>query len=78
MRAGPSLYEVTGTNYWVAYTNNSNDTFDDMGINGDASNTFVMEAYVPSSGNLSIGSGGQSVFIRTHNTAARLGADAEL
>lgn len=78
MRASPSLYEVTGTNYWVAYTNNSNNTFDDMGINGDASNTFVMELYVPSSGNLSLGSGGQSVFIRTHNTAARLGANAEL
>jgi len=78
MRAGPSLYEVTGTDYWVAYTNNSNNTFDDMGINGDASNTFVMEIYVPSSGNLSIGSGGQSVFIRTHNAASRLGADAEL
>jgi hypothetical protein len=78
MRAGPSLYEVTGTDYWVAYTNNSNNTFDDMGINGDASNTFVMEVYVPSSGNMSIGSGGQSCFIRTHNTAARLGADAEL
>jgi len=78
MRAGPALYEVTGTNYWVAYTNGSNNTFDDMGINGDASNTFVMEVYVPSSGNLSLGSGGQSAFVRTHSTAARLGADAEL
>jgi hypothetical protein len=78
MRAGPSLYEVTGTDYWVAYTNNSNNTFDDMGINGDASNTFVCEIYVPSSGNLSLGSGGQSCFIRTHNAASRLGADAEL
>jgi len=78
MRAGPSLYEVTGTDYWVAYTNGSNNTFDDMGINGDASNTFICEVYVPSSGNLSLGSGGQSAFVRTHNAAARLGADAEL
>ena len=78
MRAAPSLYEVTGTDYWVAYTNGSNNTFDDMGINGDASNTFICEVYVPSSGNLSLGSGGQSAFVRTHNAAARLGADAEL
>ena len=78
MRAGPSLYEVTGTDYWVAYTNGSNNTFDDMGINGDASNTFICEVYVPSSGNLSLGSGGQSAFVRTHNTAARLGANADL
>tara|TARA_Y100000401_G_scaffold85674_1_gene70947 strand:- start:429 stop:1568 length:1140 start_codon:yes stop_codon:yes gene_type:complete len=78
MRAGPSLYEVTGTDYWVAYTNGSNNTFDDMGINGDASNTFICEVYVPSSGNLSLGSGGQSAFVRTHNAAARLGASAEL
>ena len=78
MRAAPSLYEVTGTDYWVAYTNGSNNTFDDMGINGDASNTFICEVYVPSSGNLSLGSGGQSAFVRTHNAAARLGASAEL
>tara|TARA_R100001594_G_scaffold146574_1_gene198163 strand:+ start:1858 stop:2997 length:1140 start_codon:yes stop_codon:yes gene_type:complete len=78
MRATPSLYEVNGTNYFVAYTNNSNDLFDDLAINSGASGDFILEVYTGSGDNLSLGSGGQSAFVRTHNTAARLGADAEL
>jgi len=78
MRTTPSLYEVNGTNYYVAYTNNSNDTFDDLNINADGSSAQNIEVYTGSGDNLSLGSGGQSAFVRTHNNATRLGVDAEL
>jgi hypothetical protein len=78
MRTTPALYEVNGTNYYVAYTNNSNDTFDDLNINSNGSSAQNVEVYVGSGDNLSLGSGGQSAFVRTHNNATRLGVDAEL
>lgn len=78
MRTTPSLYEVNGTNYYVAYTNNSNDTFDDLNINANGSSAQNIEVYSGTGDGLSLGSGGQSAWVRTHNNATRLGVDAEL
>jgi hypothetical protein len=78
MRTTPALYEVNGSAYYVAYTNNSNDTFDDLNINSNGSSAQTIEVYTGTGDGLSLGSGGQSAFVRTHNNATRLGVDAEL
>jgi len=73
MRAAPSIYKVTSTDYWDVVTNDGNTQADDVTINR-ASTTSVSLYF---SGNLSINTT-YGCHIRTYNSAARLGVQAEL
>jgi hypothetical protein len=74
MRTGPTLYQVTGSSYWIGYTNNAGDAFDAWaGI--AASGTSGVQLYA---GSAVSGTAGNGVVLQSNNSAARLGFSAEL
>ena len=75
MRTAPTIYQVSGTNYFVIYANNTGDTFDAFtGLVRASSRCVAIDA---SGGGVS-GTAGDSGPIATNNAAARLGFQAEL
>ena len=71
MRAAPSLYQVTGTSYFISLGNNSNTAFD----------SFTAERSAPHACEVKWSSArgqGNSVWVRTAAAGAKLGYSAEL
>ncbi len=75
MRTAPTIYQVSGTNYFVMYANNGSDTFDSWSSLTRAS-TRVCALDANSTG--ASGTIGQAGPVATNNVAARLGFQAEL
>jgi hypothetical protein len=73
MRAAPSIYKVTGTDYWDIVQNNGNTQADDVSINRSSTTAVSLNF----SSNLSV-TANYTCHIRTFNSAARLGVQAEL
>ena len=73
MRAAPSVYKVTGTDYWDIVQNNGNTQADDVSINRSSTTS----ASFNFSSNLSV-TANYTCHVRTYNSAARLGVQAEL
>ena len=73
MRLAPSIYKVTSTDYWDVVQNNNNYQADDVTIN--RSSTTSVSLYFSS--NLSV-TANYTCHVRTYNSSARLGVDAEL
>ena len=73
MRAAPSIYKVTGTDYWDVVQNNGNTQANDVTIN--RSSTTSVSLYFSSS--LSV-TANYTCHVRTYVSSARLGVNAEL
>ena len=74
MRAGPTIYEVGGTNYFRNYQNSAGVSYDaDWQLRKGS--TTCANIWTNSS---SPGTGGHAVWVETNNTSARLGFIAEL
>ena len=73
MRAAPSIYKRTAADYWDIVQNNGNTQADDVTLN--RSSTTSVSLYFSS--NLSV-TANYSCHVRTYNSSARLGVDAEL
>jgi len=71
MRGHPTLSQVTGTDYYRAYGNNSGDSFDNFVFQRSSYN--LIELSLPSARGQ-----GNSVFVRTNAAGATLSFDAEL
>jgi hypothetical protein len=75
MRTAPSIYQVSGTDYFIIYANNTSDTFNAFtGLVRASSRCVAIDA---DGGGVS-GTVGHSGPIATNNAAARLGFQAEL
>ena len=73
MRATPSLYQVSGTNYFTIYRNNGTDTLDDFTVGSANVNVFGLYNNTDVSG-----TGGHAAFFRCTNSASQIGAQSEL
>ena len=76
MRAAPSLIQVTGTNYYVFYRDNTNDNFNEFDASpGSRATTKAMN--IETSSNIS-GTSGHGGILATINVNAKLAVNAEL
>jgi len=75
MRATPSLDNVSGTNYYRIFANNTNDYFDDFFLISPNSTNKVCD--IRNQTDVS-GTAGTAGFVRTENAASFLAFDAEL
>jgi len=76
MRAKPSLSVTTGTNYYIAYSNNGGTNLDGSQISMNG-NTGTENIVLTNNGS-SIGTSGHSAIFRTNNTSSKLTISAEL
>jgi len=74
MRAAPTIYQVTGTNYFIAYSGGSGRYFDSFILQSASPN---MVSLYNTSGTIA-GAAGDAGWFVTDNTAARVGFQAEL
>ena len=73
MRVRPSLDLVSGTNYYVTYSSSAADQINDFALDNSASDLIISIQNQSSSGTQ-----GYAGMIRTNNSSAFLGVDAEL
>jgi len=73
MRTSPSLYQVSGTNFFLALRNGASDFLDDFAIGNVTVNIFSFYNNSDVSG-----TGGDAAFFRCSNSSAKIGADAEI
>ena len=76
MRTVPSLSVTGGTNYFVRYSNSSNDYFDNFGLDSSSGPTYL-EFYAGNSQNHDGGTAGHACFIRTNNASAVFAISSE-
>lgn len=74
MRATPSLEATSGTNYYIAYTNNTNTQSNSMSLDGSTTN---LAAEITLNMNTS-DTAGRSCFLRTHKPDTSVAFSAEL
>ena len=77
MRTTPSIYQTTGTDYFFLYRNGAADGLTELTISGSSSDR-VISFYVASGQGLASDTKNRPVFIRSGQTASRLGLTAEL
>ena len=73
MRTAPSIYKVTSTDYWDIVQNNNNTQADDVSVNRSSTTSVTLNF----STNLSV-TANYTCHVRTYNSSARLGVQAEL
>jgi len=73
MRSIPTLYQTTGTDYYTIYRNGGTDVFNSFTVGEASLSTFDLYNTSEVSG-----TAGQSGMVRTSNSSAKIGAQAEL